>query len=331
MPRQTSCRATSSGSSAGRHPVEPLAPAGCRRPAAAPRPGPGRGRPSVTCTCGSPASRPSAAPIAGVPCSGVNSPKKTTRSASGSARGPAAYPASNQAAGAPTGTTTPASARSAGTSRPCSRLSTTTRRPLRSARRSSRASSRIFTRAGLTAVGGGVGGEDEVVEHERRPGGTAAGPAARRSGRGSRPAPRPAAAGGTPARPRTVSTAQHRASRSATGGQPPGLPQHGHPAGGVESERHVDLDDLVAVRAQALDQHAHPGVRLGRRTSRRRGPSHTSTLVGPARPGQPHAAAASTARRSPESPGRALGPQGISVRASSPVPDRRRPSSRSGP
>ncbi len=86
-----------------------------------------------------------------------------------SVRGPAADPASNQAAGAPTGTTSARSASSAGTSSACSALSSRTRSALRRAPAVQRVSSRIFSRAGQPPVDGGVGGEDEVVEHDRGP------------------------------------------------------------------------------------------------------------------------------------------------------------------
>ena len=63
------------------------------RPAGGSRPGPGRCRSSSRAPAGSSASRPSARPIVGVPCSGVNSPKNDhPQRRPGRSRGPAARP-----------------------------------------------------------------------------------------------------------------------------------------------------------------------------------------------------------------------------------------------
>ncbi len=113
---------------------------------------------------------------------------------------------------------------------------------------------------GHAAVGRGVGGEDEVVEHQH-------GPAEQQPGQQHvevaevadqhRVRPLPAALA-------QAADGEHGPAAGQPQGQqrqPPGLAEHGHPAGGVDAEPHVDLADLVAAGAQPLDQDTHPRVR----------------------------------------------------------------------
>ena len=95
---------------------------------------------------------------------------------------------------------------------------------------------------GDAAVPGGVAGSHEMVEHDRHVAGTTAGPAARRSARGSRPRPRPAGKGRRRARRRRdrVAPAGWRA-ESASRGSRQGWRSIETRAAVLEPERHVAL------------------------------------------------------------------------------------------
>ena len=111
----------------------------------------------------------------------------------------------------------------------------------------------------LAAVAGGVGGEQQVVQHDRgapeqppgQPHVEVAEVADEHRVRAV-PAPGPPPAPGQHPPAPGEPDRQHR--------QPPGLSQHRDPAGGVDAERDVDLDHLVAAGAEAVDEHAAPGV-----------------------------------------------------------------------
>ena len=103
-------------------------------------------------------------------------------------------------------------------------------------------------RAGQPPVDGGVGGEDEVVEHDR-------GPPEQQPGQLNVEVAEIADQHGlrhlSPVGPPPADREQHPAAGQPerAGRQPPRLAQHRHPVGGVESQRDVHLDDVVATGA----------------------------------------------------------------------------------
>ena len=260
MPRQTSCRATSSGSRRGRHPVQPLHPRVAGGQSL--RLGPvlaaaDHGHPHPRVAGQQPdrgADRRGALQRGEQPeedhpqrvavgRAGRPRPRRRTRRP---ARRPAPPPPGRPGRPAPAGRSP--------------RCRPPRRRRAVSASRSSRASSRDPPGSGHAAVGRGVGGEDQVVEHQH-------GPAEQQPGQQHvevaevadqhRVRPLPAALA-------AAADGEHGPAAGQPQGQqrqPPGLPEHGHPAGGVDAERHVGLADLVAGGAQSLDQDAHPRVR----------------------------------------------------------------------
>ena len=221
MPRQTSCPATSAGSWSGSTQSSQCTAAvagGQRRVSSRSWP-----EPTMVTSTGSSASAARAAPITGAPCSGVKSPKNTTRSgAAGVTGSPGALPA-YQDVGAPTGDHQARPRCAAGSASRCSSVSTTTRSALPSAAASSRRSSRCRQPAADPAVGRGVAGADQVVEHhghvrEQPPGQQHVEVPEVPDHDGVRPGCRPGETGGTgqPAGPAA-------SSRQASRGSPHGL------------------------------------------------------------------------------------------------------------
>ena len=258
MPRLTSWPATSAGSSAASTQSSQVT-------AGWPRRAPGLGQvlpgadhghldPVVAGQLGQ------CAPIVGAPCSGVNTPTKTSRSRSpveGRAR-----PAANQAEPAPTGTTTARRGRRSGRASVLRGVHHDEVGPAAARRRRSPASPALAAGplvVDQTTVAGRADRRDEMVEHDGRTGKQPTGqpdievaqiPDQYRVG-----PPRPPAAGPRP-HPASPPSCQWRA---ATPGRRHGC-RHCHPGRGVDPQRFVQLGDRVPAGAQSVDEDRDPGV-----------------------------------------------------------------------